>query len=103
MPLTLPLDGIYFRKGHFNDRLIDNLLTVKVSVVIITPLGAEEKELTFTGSDLISVIQALVMTVANLGAARGLQVDRMLGGTLPTGAEQRALVAQQSALAEPGP
>lgn len=103
MPLTLPLDGIYFRKGHFNDRLIDNLLTVKVSVVIITPLGAEEKELTFTGTDLISVIQALVMTVANLGAARGLQVDRMLGGTLPTGAEQRALVAQQSALAEPGP
>src|SRR5512142_47379 len=103
MPLTLPLDGIYFRKGHFNDRLIDNLLTVKVSVVIITPLGAEEKELTFTGSDLISVIQALVMTVANLGAARGLQVDRMLGGTLPTGAEQRDLVAQQSALAEPGP
>lgn len=103
MPLTVPLDGIYFRKGHFNDRLIDNLLTVKVSVVIITPLGAEEKELTFTGSDLISVIQALVMTVANLGAARGLQVDRMLGGTLPTGAEQRALVAQQSALAEPGP
>lgn len=101
MPVTLPLDGIYFRKGHFNDRLIDNLLTVKVSVVIITPLGAEEKELTFTGSDLITVIQALVATVANLGAARGLQVDRMLGGSLPTAAEQRALSAQPSALAEP--
>jgi len=102
MPLTVPLDGIYFRKGHFNDRLIDNLLTVKVSVVIITPLGAEEKELTFTASDLLTAITALVDTVANLGAARGLAVDRTLGGNLPTAAEQRALRAAPATPGEPG-
>lgn len=82
MPTTVPSPGIYFRKGHFNDKLVDDLITVKISVVIITPLGAEEKELVFTGSDLLSVITLIVEAVTNLGVVRGLPVARTLGGSL---------------------
>lgn len=82
MPTSVPSPGIYFRKGHFNDKLIDDLITVKISVVIVTPLGAEEKELVFTGSDLLSVITLIVEAVTNLGVVRGLPVSRTLGGNL---------------------
>lgn len=102
MAIVRPDPGIYFRKGHFDDRLIDGLLTVKITVAIFTPFGVEEKELTFTGTDLMTIVQQIVTTVANLGVGRGLAVSRSLGGTLAPISEQRAREVQPSALAEPG-
>jgi hypothetical protein len=101
MATAMPREGIYFRKGHFDDRLIDELITVKVSVVVVTPLGAEEKELTFSGSDILSAIQAMLTVVTGLGGVLGLETAQVFGGTLPSPAQQRALAARSSALAEP--
>lgn len=92
-----PLPGIYFRKGHFDDRLLDGLLTVKISVAIVTPLGVEEKEMTFTATDILTAIQAMLAVVTNLGSALGLPVAQTLGGSLPSASEQRNM--QRSALA----
>ena len=86
-----PLPGVYFRKGHFNDRLIDGLITVRVSVALVTPLGVEEKEMEFTGSDILSAIQAMLTVVTGLGGILGLEVDGVLGGTLPSAAQQAAM------------
>jgi hypothetical protein len=97
----VPLPGIYFRKGHFDDRLIDGLITVKISVVIITPLGAEEREMVFTGSDIMTAINAMLTALGAVGVTAGLQVDRVLGGDLPSVAEQRAQPAPSVALAQP--
>ena len=69
MATTLPAPGIYARKGSFNDRLLDGLVTVRVSVAVITPLGVEERELEFTAGDLLTAIQAL------LAAVDGLRVE----------------------------
>jgi hypothetical protein len=87
----LPPPGIYFRKGHFDDRLIDGLITVKISVALVTPLGVEEKEMIFTAADLLTAINTMLTVITNLGAGRGLEVVQTLGGTLPTPQQVRAL------------
>jgi hypothetical protein len=83
MATTLPAPGIYARKGSFNDRLLDGLVTVRVSVAVITPLGVEERELEFTAGDLLTAIQALLAAVANFSALSGLPLSPMLGGPMP--------------------
>lgn len=98
----LPFPGIYFRKGHFDDRLIDGLITVKISVAIITAFGVEEKELVFTGSDILSAINAMLTALGVLAGATGLEMVQTLGGTLPTAAQQRAQPAA-SQLTEAAP
>jgi hypothetical protein len=101
MATIMPREGIYFRKGHFDDRLIDELITVRVSVAIVTPMGVEEKELTFSGSDILSAIQAMLTVVTGLGGVLGLETAQVFGGTLPTLAQQQAQARASSALAEP--
>lgn len=91
MTLRPPLPGVYFRKGHFDDRLLDGLITVKISVAIVTPLGVEEKELTFSASDILTAITAMLAAISNLGGGLALSVDSAFGGDLPSSAQQRAL------------
>lgn len=102
MPTSLPDHGIYFRKGHVDDRLLDGLLTFKLTVVIFSPLGVYEKELIFTGTDLATIVADIVAAVANLGAVRGLEVSRSLGGTLDPRARALPAPALEAAPAEPG-
>jgi hypothetical protein len=90
MPMTLPLSGIYFRKGHFDDRLIDGLITVRISVAIITAFGVEEKELEFTGSDILTAITNMLAALSTVGALSGLPLSSVLGGDLPSTKQQRA-------------
>lgn len=101
MASILPRPGIYFRKAHLDDRLLDGLITVKVTVAVITPLGVEEKEMTFTGADILTAIQAMLAVVSGLGAVLGVEVAQSLGGTLPSAAQQRAMAPLPSQLAEP--
>jgi hypothetical protein len=96
----LPPPGIYFRKGHFDDRLLDGLITVKISVALVTPLGVEEKEMVFTAADLLTAINTMLTVITNLGAGRGLEVVRSLGGTLPS--PQQALALEQGGAAPVG-
>ena len=101
MATALPLPGIYFRKGHFDDRLIDDLITIRVSVALITPLGVEEKEMEFTGSDILSAVNAMLAVIANLGTLTALPVARTLGGELPSAATQRAMARAVAVETEP--
>ena len=102
MPLTLPLAGIYFRKGHFDDRLVDGLITVKISVAIITPFGVEEKELEFTGADILTAITNMLAALSTVGALSGLPLASVLGGELPSSRLQRVASAVGQAPADAG-
>lgn len=97
MASTLPLPGIYFRKGHFDDRLMDGLVTVRISVAIITPLGVEERELEFTGADILSAVQNMLAALGAVSVFSALPMSSALGGDLPTARQQRALAQQVDA------
>jgi hypothetical protein len=97
---TLPAQGIYFRKGHFDDRLIDGLITVRISVAIITAFGVEEKELEFTGADILTAVQSMLAALGAVGILSGLPMSSVLGGNLPSSSMQRQAPAPAEAPAE---
>jgi hypothetical protein len=80
--MALPAPGIYFRKASMNDRLLDGLITLRVSVAIITPLGVEEKEIVITGSDILTAVQALLSLISNYAILSGLPLAPSLGGPM---------------------
>ena len=94
--MALPGPGIYFRKASMNDRLLDGLITLKVSVAVITPIGVEEKEIVVTGSDILEAVTALLSLIANYGGgvmvAKGSNwgVDRAISAGLITAPAQPA-------------
>lgn len=80
--MALPGPGIYFRKATMNDRLLDGLVTLRVSVAIITPLGVEEKEIEITGSDILGAVNALLSLISNYAVLTGLPLAPALGGPM---------------------
>lgn len=100
--MGLPLPGIYFRKATMNDRLLDGLITLRVSVAIITDLGVEEKEIEITGSDILAAVNALLALISNYALLTGLPLAPALGGPMPGPAAPAPFGVMTNAPAEPG-
>ena len=100
--MALPGPGIYFRKASMNDRLLDGLVTLRVSVAIITPLGVEEKEIEITGSDILGAVNALLALISNYAVLTGLPLAPALGGPMISAAAPAPVAPAAGSPAEPG-